>query len=239
MENHPCYKVFTGINLLNARLEVLGLEGIKVLENMVNEGMSSDILEPFFEVARKAAGLEDKVSKVIEVKEKKRCKWWNRGFCREREKCSFLHDREECQEHLSGGCTSKGCHTLRHRKQCRYFSSEKGCHRGDTCEYLHIEENHSRERNNAEVESEEKNLVKSKEVQTEKEVTCVCRDMCTSYKVQFKEDKVICILKRAKCSDQEWREYEEKVESEMGMEDLLEDLGKVLEAAHRLTVKAS
>ena len=51
----------------------------------------------------------------------------------------------------------------------------------------------------------------------------VCKDMCTSYKSQFEEDKVI--LKRAKCSDQEWMEYEEKVESEMEMAELLDDLG--------------
>ena len=43
------------------------------------------------------------------------------------------------------------------------------------------------------------------------------------YKSQFEEDKVI--LKRAKCSDQEWMEYEEKVESEMEMAELLDDLG--------------
>ena len=55
------------------------------------------------------------------------------------------------------------------------------------------------------------------------------------YQTHFKEDKVICILKRAVCSDQEWENYKQKVESEMEMEDFLEDLGKVLEAAHRLT----
>ena len=60
---------------------------------------------------------------------------------------------------------------------------------------------------------------------------------CNSYKVHFEEDKVICILKRAKCSVDEWKEYEEKVESEMELEELLEDLGKVLEAVERLTQK--
>ena len=76
-------------------------------------------------------------------------------------------------------------------------------------------------------------------MQTEKEESCVCKGVCISYKEQFEEDKVICILKRAKCSDQEWRECEEKVESEMEMAELLEDLGKVLEAAHRLLLKAT
>ena len=48
---------------------------------MVRVGMPSEGLEPFFEVARKAAGLEEKLSKKIEVIERKRCKWWNRGIC--------------------------------------------------------------------------------------------------------------------------------------------------------------
>ena len=48
---------------------------------------------------------------------------------------------------------------------------------------------------------------------------------------------MICILKRATCSDGEWEEYEEQVESEMELEELLEDLGKVLEATQRLAIR--
>ena len=55
-----------------------------------------------------------------------------------------------------------------------------------------------------------------------------------SNQVHFVEDKVICILKGATCSDGEWEQYEEKVECEMELEELLEDLGKVLEASQRL-----
>ena len=44
----------------------------------------------------------------------------------------------------------------------------------------------------------------------------------------------MCILKRAVCSDKEWQEYKEKVNSAMELSELLEDLGKVLEAANRL-----
>ena len=49
-------------------------------------------------------------------------------------------------------------------------------------------------------------------------------EACTRIEIQ------ICRLyasKRAKCSVEEWEEYEEKVESEMQIEDLLEDLEKV------------
>ena len=51
-----------------------------------------------------------------------------------------------------------------------------------------------------EVLTKDKNEVKEKNVQTEIEDPCVCKEKCNSYKVPFEKDKVICILKRAKCS---------------------------------------
>ena len=199
MENHPYYKVFTEINFHNSRLGVLGVEAIRVLEDMKSEGMSSEVLEPLFAVAKKAAGLEEcKTSGETKVKNSKRCKWWNRGFCRDREKCSFLHRKEDCQEHLSGGCTIKRCNTLRHRNKCKYFSTEEGCYRGESCAFLHIEDNELRENDNRtavldkEVQVEQKIEVKEKDSQTETD-TCVCKEECLSYKVHLEEDKIICI----------------------------------------------
>ena len=49
--------------------------------------------------------------------------------------------------------------------------------------------------------------------------------------------KVVCILKREQGTQEEWKEYEDKVEQEMDLGDLLEDSGKVLEAAKRLSMK--
>ena len=51
------------------------------------------------------------------------------------------------------------------------------------------------------------------------------------------QDKLICILKRTICSDEECNEYKEKVSSEMELSELLEDLGKVIEATSRLKKK--
>ena len=180
MENHPCYQVFNEINFHNSRLGVLGNEAIKVLNDMIREGMYSEVLEPFFEVAKKAAETECKTSEYKEVKENRRCKWWNRGFCHEREKCTFLHEKEDCQEHVMGGCTIKRCNTLIHRKKCKYFSTEEGCHRGKNCEYLHVEDKEPRENMvksfiDKEVQVQDKREVKEKEIQTESE-TCVCKD---------------------------------------------------------------
>ena len=53
----------------------------------------------------------------------------------------------------------------------------------------------------------------------------------------FQSQSTNAILKRAICSDEEWIEYEEKVNSEMDLSELLEDLGKVLEAANRINKK--
>ena len=69
------------------------------------------------------------------------------------------------------------------------------------------------------------------------EDTCICKAECLVSKVQYEKDKVICILEWANCSEEEWKDYEDKVESEMNLSELLEDLRTVLEATDRLTRK--
>ena len=93
---------------------------------------------PFLEKARKAesANVLDEMTKLNELR---RCKWWNRGYCQEKDKCSFFHPPEDCREHLNHRCTSKGCN-LSHRQTCMFFATEAGCHRGDLCAYLHQED---------------------------------------------------------------------------------------------------
>ena len=145
---------------LNTKLEVLGCEGIKVLDKMREEGISEEVIEPLLLVAKKAAGKEDVDAMEdvndVEVKKFRRCKWWNGGFCREKKNCSFSHPLEDCENHLKGGCTTKGCKTKRHRKQCKYFNTESGCHRGESCEYLHQHEILTEEK---EVKDKEENEV--------------------------------------------------------------------------------
>ena len=105
--------------------------------------------------------------------------------------------------------------------------------------HLHIEDKEIKNNNNKTVcrdkedQVEEKREVKEKESQTELD-TCVCKEESLSYKVHLEENKIICIWKRADCSADEWEDYEEKVDSEMEMSELLKDLGKVREAAQRL-----
>ena len=135
VENEPCFKVFSEMSFHNARLVVLGHEALQILEEKKKEGMPESVHDPLFDMALKAAGVH--VVKDKEVKVAKRCKWWNRGFCRERDRCSYNHQIGDCQKHLNGGCTQRGCTTLRHRKLCRYFKTSSGCHRKESCQYLH------------------------------------------------------------------------------------------------------
>jgi hypothetical protein len=239
-----CCEIFLEIDYLTGRLSELGREGKVVLGQMVSQGVNLDLIDPLLAKARKAEGanVSDEVL-MDKVKEHRRCKWWNRGFCREREGCAFNHPQEDCQDHLKGRCTTKGCTSFRHRKVCRFFSSEEGCLRGDSCAYLHKVEMEvqcpSVKKVSLEMETQtERNPdLKENETQTDKRELCVCKEDFKSNQVHFAEDKVICILKRAMCSDGEWEEYEEKVESEMELEELLEDLGKVLEATQRLAMR--
>ena len=81
MEDHPMFKVFGEISFHNSRLAVLGNEAKKVLDTMKGDGMAPEVLEEFYEEARKAAGVvEIKTVKGIEGNGKNRCKWWNCGI---------------------------------------------------------------------------------------------------------------------------------------------------------------
>ena len=48
----------------------------------------------------------DKKDESFKVSDKKRCKWWNRGFCKFKGDCPNLHPQEICTE---GQCQNKEC----------------------------------------------------------------------------------------------------------------------------------
>ena len=77
-----------------------------------------------------------------ETKEKtttRKCRYYNRGFCKYRESCRFYHSPVVCNTYLEEGiCGKKSC-SERHPKKCRYWAgSPKGCTRDDGCKYLHV-----------------------------------------------------------------------------------------------------
>ena len=114
----------------------------------------------------------------------------------------------------------------RNGKLCKYFKSDSGCHRGSICEYVDGVNEVTVENELVTVEEKEIQTydcdMKEKQTQTDKVEKCVCKTECNTNKFHIEDDKVICVLKRAKCIDDEWKDYEEKVESDMDLQELLE-----------------
>jgi hypothetical protein len=53
------------------------------------------------------------------------------------------------------------------------------------------------------VQTENKSEVKDEDIQTEIEEKCLCKGEVLKNMVHIEHDKVVCILKRAKCTEEE------------------------------------
>ena len=70
----------------------------------------------------------------------KKCKFFNTGFCKNRENCRFQHPVNLCEENLeTGKCSNFKTCKLRNPRECRYFNSDRSCFHGESCTYLHKE----------------------------------------------------------------------------------------------------
>jgi hypothetical protein len=69
----------------------------------------------------------------------KKCKFYNRGFCREGNSCYYLHPEKKCEKHCEGKRCSEGSKCqMRHPHHCQHW--KKGnCFRGEDCLYLHLD----------------------------------------------------------------------------------------------------
>ena len=78
----------------------------------------------------------DEENKVI----KRKCRYFNRGYCKYGTSCRFQHSQEICYEYMKEGmCKTNGCFR-RHPRHCKYWTgSPEGCTRADSCQYLHVE----------------------------------------------------------------------------------------------------
>ena len=69
---------------------------------------------------------------------KRKCRYFNRGFCKYKERCKFYHSPVICKEYLEEGMCKKVACSQRHPKVCKYWSGRpEGCRRDDSCQYLH------------------------------------------------------------------------------------------------------
>ena len=51
---------------------------------------------------------QQEITKLEAKKKLLRCRYWNRGFCREGQSCEYFHSSEVCDEHLERGSCSLG-----------------------------------------------------------------------------------------------------------------------------------
>ena len=80
---------------------------------------------------------EDTVEGAKKVQVRKKCKYKNRGFCKYRTKCRFVHPDKICEIYLEEGtCDQREC-SYRHPKLCKWVESKGGCWRKDECDYSH------------------------------------------------------------------------------------------------------
>ena len=74
---------------------------------------------------------------VLSVKRMmKRCRYFNRGYCKYKGKCKYVHPGHICKEHeRNKKCENSECEG-RHPKSCKWLSSRVGCIR-EGCDYQH------------------------------------------------------------------------------------------------------
>ena len=77
---------------------------------------------------------------VLKLSNAKKCRYYDRGYCKFQDGCSFVHPLTICQKFLQKEvkeqCNQRQCKD-RHPKNCKYWSREEGCRRGEYCQYLH------------------------------------------------------------------------------------------------------
>ena len=84
-----------------------------------------------------------------------KCRYYNRGYCKEGRGCEFFHPSEEvCQEYCNFGSCSQGrsCRQ-RHFKRCRYWL-KGNCWRDKTCVYLHKQEDFEKDKDEDETDDD-------------------------------------------------------------------------------------
>ena len=82
---------------------------------------------------------ENVVSQEETENKTKKCKYFNRGYCKYKlKKCRFSHPKDVCKEYLEDfKCGVKDCPD-RHPAVCKWLKSKYGCKRAEECDYLHV-----------------------------------------------------------------------------------------------------
>lgn len=147
----------------------IAMSNIDKVNDLVNKNLCDEKDKLIFADLLKL--FEDVESLNVKVDKNKirRCKYFNRGYCKYANKCSFLHYEKKCEDFLKNGiCTQQKRCLYRHPKNCRYWiRKSEGCQRENKCQYLHDPTKKFKDiDNNLEAESNEdksdhKNISKS------------------------------------------------------------------------------
>ena len=110
------------------------------------------------------------------------CKHNQHGFCRHGDRCRHRHVNENC---LDSNCQDETC-LLRHPYKCRYFYLYGNCKFGDSCAYVH-EENEDKVR--IQILEEKLSMFEGKVVQLEKKLDAfMCMENTGGDSVNFVTD---------------------------------------------------
>ena len=87
-----------------------------------------------------------------------RCKYHNKGYCKQGLGCSFSHTGDICEEYLySGSCNRGRVCPQRHPRRCKHWYKGRCC-RGNNCAYLHKKEDYNKHVEKESVEVIDKNV---------------------------------------------------------------------------------
>ena len=129
-------------NLLNhlSNLEIKRRETLFLLQDFSNDNCTKRAKQRLIERVENLQINVTKKSNENIQKKKRRCRYYNKGYCRNKIECEFQHVEKICQSFmLDKKCSDSECND-RHPKSCKYWLRDtKGCFRGTTCKYLHRE----------------------------------------------------------------------------------------------------
>ena len=107
------------------------LNDIVVSNSEAIKSIDSEI--KMLEAAKVESKKEEDITKALKAK---KCKYFDRGYCKYKFECKFVHHGEICKTYLEGKkCNDKNCKN-RHPKVCKWWLRGE-CGRNN-CEYLHV-----------------------------------------------------------------------------------------------------
>ena len=118
-------KLSENVSILEVEREVIAVKIHSIDKALI------ELNENIIELKNKPENEDTTETKELD---KKQCKFYKQGYCREKESCPFYHSDQNCSVYLSNGiCWKRGCRE-RHPKPCRYNIN---CFRGKSCRYFH------------------------------------------------------------------------------------------------------